>query len=189
MRVDAATALTHAPVHNPPQVYCNAPAVVSRLREKDKWRKRYVGRTTEREKPKFTVLKFLLPLHWFFRCVFFNTASSIALVVWQMQRQFFKHLQVNSHLICICVPWVKGLDQSGRRKFKSEAEMKLIDALCLCYTTSSPCIFPSFLDGETCLHSHARMCQPHSEKIWQTVLQFTYCDSVIKHLGPDFGSE
>lgn len=60
---------------------------------------------------------------------FFNTASSIALVVWQMQRQFFKHLRVNSHLIC--VSWVKGLDQSGWWKFKSEAEMKLINALCL----------------------------------------------------------
>lgn len=70
-----------------------------------------------------------------------------------MQRQFFKHLRVNSHLICSCVPWVKGLDQSWAMKIqigsRNEADQCPVSSL----YHHPTCIWPTFPGLETCLHS------------------------------------
>lgn len=188
MQVDVATPLTPTPVHYPPQVYCNAPAVVSTLRQNHTAELGVKETINYRER----LVIYSSRVYFLFidssDGVFFNTASSIALVIWQMQRQFFKHLRVNSHLICIS--WVKGLDRSGWWKFKSEAEIKLINALCLTSTTTSHAQCQVSWIGDTFGFTHVfhviHMCHANSEKIWQTDipkmhLYLLFHDEVITH--------
>lgn len=120
----------------------------------------------------------------------FNTASSIALVVWQMQRQFFKHLRVNSHLICSCVPWVKGLDQSGAMKIqigsRNEADQCPVSSL----YHHPACIWPTFPWLETCLHS--TFCVGSIRKSFGSAMHHDCINtcSFVKHPGAaDCGSE
>lgn len=155
---------THTPGYYPPHVYCNAPAVVSTLRKRQVEKEVSRKNCREKEPTNYQETSNLQFYSFYFLLIdssdaVFNTASSIALVVWQMQRQFFKHLRVNSHLICSCAPWVKGLDQSGAMKIqigsRNEADQCPVSSL----YHHPTCIWPTFPGLETCLHSHlCSMC-------------------------------
>lgn len=126
----------------------------------------------------------------------FNTVSSIALVVWQMQRQFFKHLRVNSHLISSCVPWVKSLDQSGAKKIQIGSRNEADQCPVSSFYHHPTCIWPTFPGVEACLHStlcSMCFCVGSIRKSLGSAMHhdcINTCSSFVKHPGAaDWGSE